>query len=130
MLYPALVQSWMTWSPWRETMAFTVTQHRFALPYVVLVLPLHINDIHILALDVTTEGFPLRLTVVTPGNITEGVCSFTARCHSCICSPDQGSQCSAAFAAGGVLLCQHCNGDCPLALAPTDTFSGNLGCKL
>lgn len=82
MLYPALVQSWMTWSPWRETMAFTVTQHRFALPYVVLVLPLHINDIHILALDVTTEGFPLRLTVVTPGNITEGVCSFTARCQT------------------------------------------------
>lgn len=95
--YPALVCSWRNWSQWRETVAFTVNRRRFTLPWLVLDLPLRIKDTAIVALDFIAERVLLRLNVAAAANISEGVYSFTARCHSCLCLPAQGSHCSAPF---------------------------------
>lgn len=113
-------------------MAFTVNQRGFTAPWLVLDLPLRIKDTDILAHDFIAERVVLRLNVVAAGNISEGVCSLTARCHSCMCLPAQGSHHSAPFAAEGVLLCQSCTGDliCPLALAGANTLSGSTGSEL
>lgn len=105
---------------------------RITLPWLVLDLPLCIKDPDILALDYVAERLLLRLNAVAAGNISEGICSFIARCHCCLCLPAQGSHSWGFFSAEGVLPHQSCTGDllCPLALAAAGMFSSSTGSEL
>lgn len=129
--YSAVVWSWRNHSWWTKTglcckpaqihtalaCAGSTTAHK---------------DTDILALDFIAERVLLRLNVVAAVNISESVCSFTARCHSCMCLPFQGSHCWAPFTTEGVFLHQSCTGDlfCPPLLSAADTLSGSTGCEL
>lgn len=114
-----------------EWLAFPVTQCRITLPWLVLDVLLCIKDTDILALDYGAERLLLRFNAVAAGNISEGICSLTARCHCCLSLPTQGSHSWALFSAESVLPHQSCTGDslCPLAQAAAGMFSSSTGCE-
>lgn len=76
--------SWRNQSQWRVT-GLLCKKCRITLPWLVLDLPLCIKDTDILALDYVAERLLLRFNAAAAGNISEGICSFTARCHCCLC---------------------------------------------
>lgn len=95
-------------SPSGEWLAFSVNQCRITLPWLVLDIPLCIKDTDILALDYVAERLLLRFNAAAAGSISEGICSFTAKCHCCLCLPAQGSHSWALFSAENVLPQQSC----------------------